>query len=437
MSSVREILSLLAVSVFLYEALSMPLTWNKKDLPDDLTENTYRVVNGVPVTDKKEYPFVVDLSAHPVAVSSSRFCTGTLIRKDIVLTAAHCVLNDGYMSPVYATVGRIELDDFHEENKEAETFTTVAGIVHPEYRGLGSGSDVALLLLNGSSTSPTVALASDSPNEDQEVWVVGYGVQKLGTVEATARPVEVLSGRLQKTALRIKDKTFCDIPQADIRTAEGMLCTAGVKEGSSACKGDSGGGLFLRENLKTSGKESAKHQNKHCVQVGVVSYGDSMCMSEDSGVFTDVSRVKDWIDESAERLQQAFHPVQIEMTDANEEAVVHSFVPVSTSPSPKLLLQGSGRNETMYGENVKFYRVNTNFTAPKVLTISLCDGPSKTRTRLHVMDSSSGAVYVDKGSYNGGKQAKLSFKPGRGNYVLGISTEDRGPIRMNLSTEKA
>lgn len=432
----RAILVMVVLNTLLEISLAVPLSQREGDISNDLTESTFRVVNGVPVTDKEEYPFVVDLSAHPVAVSSSRFCTGTLIRKDIVLTAAHCALNDGYTSPVYATVGRIELDDMHVENKEAETFRTVAGIVHPEYKGLGSGKDVALLLLNGSSSSPTVTLAHESPHENEEAWVVGYGVQRLGTVEATGRPVEVLSGRLQKTALRIRDKTFCDIPQAGLKTAEGMLCTAGVKEGSSACKGDSGGGLFLHKSMKEVMKRAGGNQKKQYMQVGVVSYGDATCMSEDSGVFTDVSSVRDWIDESAKRLEYVFHAVRIELNDVNARAVVHKFLPFSGQSNPKLLLPGSMKKGTIYGENVRLYRVQTNFTEPRVLTVSLCGGTSDFRAGLHVTDNMNGTVFIDRGSCSGGKLSKVSFKAKQGSYVLGVSAEEQGSLRMDVSAER-
>ncbi|KAI0562721.1 Trypsin [Gracilaria domingensis] len=263
-----------------------------------------RVIHGVPVTDQKEYPFVVDLSRHDMAISSSRFCTGTLVTPDIVLTAAHCVLNDGYDSPVFATIGRIELEDKHSRNEHAQTFRTIASIAHPEYTGLGSPNDVALVLLNESSSAPTVKLADSAPKKDDVAWVVGYGIQMLGTVEKSAQPVEVLSGRLQKTALRIEEKSFCDGPQGQWKTADGMICTAGVKEGSSACRGDSGGGLFLLEQTAENEREA--------VQVGVVSYGDAKCASEESGVFTDVASNLDWIKASAEKLQVAFFPDQTE-----------------------------------------------------------------------------------------------------------------------------
>ncbi|PXF49523.1 Trypsin-like protease [Gracilariopsis chorda] len=267
----------------------------------DLDQSSARVVHGVPVTDKNEYPFVVDLSQHEVAISSTRFCTGTLITPEIVLTAAHCVLNEGYTSPVYATVGRIELEDKHSNNKHAQTFRTIASMAHPDYAGIGSPNDIAIMLLNQTSDAPTVSLAETSPEKDDVAWVVGYGIQMLGTVEQSAQPIEVLSGRLQKTALRIQERAYCDVPGGQLKTPEGMLCTSGVKEGSSACRGDSGGGLFLQLQGETN-------REPETIQVGVVSYGDSKCASEESGVFTDVASNVEWVAKSVKKLRKVLYP---------------------------------------------------------------------------------------------------------------------------------
>lgn len=251
-----------------------------------------RVIHGEPVVHKADWEFVVDLHKSPNFVSKSRFCTGTLIRKNIVLTAAHCVLNDGEMGEgTFATMGRINLLDGHKDNREAESLRAVAAIAHPAYSGLGSRADVALLLLEGTSTKSRIKLANRSPAPGTNTTIVGYGLKAVGTLEATHRVIEVLPDRMQKTKLKIEQRSFCDAP-GSMRTATGMLCTSGLHRGSSACRGDSGGGLFLDSPNAAIPK----------TQVGIVSYGDAMCMSEDAGVFTDVASVRGWIDETIERL---------------------------------------------------------------------------------------------------------------------------------------
>lgn len=278
----------------------------KAPLNLDIDQAMSRVIRGEDVKSASDWQFVVDLSQAKDAVSKSRFCTGTLIRENVVLTAAHCVLNNGDMGDgTFATAGRINLQDEHADNNGSKTLRAVAAVAHPEYAGLGSPKDVALLLLEGSVKKKVVKLADATPSEGTETTVVGYGLSVLGTIEATHNAVEVMPSKLQMTKLRIEKREFCDESRPGMssplsseeqgapKTAEGMLCTSGIKHGSSACRGDSGGGLFA---LKT------KDGKKEAVQVGIVSYGDAQCMSEDSGVFTDVSSVREWIDHTADRL---------------------------------------------------------------------------------------------------------------------------------------
>jgi trypsin len=270
---------------------ALPLSFGKKPPSDEQSApNMVRVINGMDVRDPNEYPFVADLSLDRNLVSSTRYCTGSLIKPNIILTAAHCVLNHGEMGDgSFVTIGRINLKDDHESNSQSETFRAVAGYVHPDYLGLGSSADVALLLLDGVSRRRPVELASTSPETNSTAWVVGYGIQDMGTVEGSGQSVAVMPKRMQKSALRIMDRAFCN--GIELETLPGMLCTAGLTSGSSACRGDSGGGLFYED--KTGIK----------TQIGVVSYGDASCMSDNGGIFTDVSTVREWIQEGTLRLQ--------------------------------------------------------------------------------------------------------------------------------------
>lgn len=411
-------------------AQSVPLKQHNSVLQEydvDLDKKTSRVINGEPVTDKKEYPFVVDLSMHPTAISSSRFCTGTLIAQDIVLTAAHCVLNDGYTTPIYATIGRIELQDEHRDNENVRTFRTIESIVHPEYDGLGSPKDVALLLLNASSDSPQVELASTSPNIEDQAWVVGYGIKMRGTIEQNARPIEVLAGRLQKTALRVKQNSFCDVQEIGLITSPGMICTVGVHKGSSACKGDSGGGLFVKR-ASTPNNTSSEAVVHKMVQVGIVSYGDSKCAAEDSGVFTDVASIHSWISKSVQRLRRAFQPEEIYLNDDTAKEILHTARTSVTGGKHRL------SNESQL-EAVKFYSINTNFPKPRIVTASLCNGAPGYEAHLFASNEKDDTIVSDSGSCSDKKLSKLSFKAGRDKYVVRVSSKGGVPFSLSVSSK--
>lgn len=424
---------ILTLTCYLFNIIIATPLLNQSDSKQiDLQKSSLRVVNGVPVTHKNEYPFVVDLHMDEFAISSSRFCTGTLIAQDLVLTAAHCVLNVAAVRPVFATIGRIELQDDHQDNQKAKTYRTIASIAHPSYDGIGSPNDVALILLNATSTIPVVKLAQSSPDVNQEAWVVGYGIKAIGTLETTGRPIEVLSRRLQKTALKIMHNSFCDQPGSRIKTASGLLCTAGVKEGSSACKGDSGGGLFLHRTSQNTGRDNEKKNEMVTMQVGIVSYGDAQCASEDGGVFTDVSSVIDWIGAASSKLKKAFLPVPIAMDEQTTRKVVQEGQSDNSSTSNFELTSDS---ELQHNDQVKLYSLHTNFTQSKLLTISLCDGPSGYTARLFVASNNNETVPSDEASCPDHKLSTLTLSAEQNGFDIGVSGRSDVPFRFSFSTQ--
>lgn len=429
MSSVQFVCMLALVYLLISTASAVPVidesaktVGKNSSLP-----TTTRVINGQPVTSPREFPFVVDLVKDRDHISSSRFCTGTLIRPNVVLTAAHCALgSSGGSSGTYAAVGRINVKDGHEDNANTTTFRSTAALVHPSYTGIGSEYDVALLLLDGKSAAPTVRLAATTPTEDQEAWVVGYGIQKIGTLESVAQPIQVMSGRLQKTALRIKERSFCDHGESALRTREGMLCTTGVKEGSTACMGDSGGGLIVSSN-SDHGSNNASREDSPKVQVGVVSYGDSSCMSEDSGVFTDVASVRNWIDEGTKRLQAVFEPAQISLTDRTVHKILHRG---STAGFHGITFDKNIRR------GLKYYHIQTAFTVPHRVTVSLCGSPQDQKTHLFMMaGENTERVMSNSGSCPEGKLSVMTFKMFHDDHVVGVAGEGDSVYNLSVKSE--
>jgi secreted trypsin-like serine protease len=215
---------------------------------------------------------------HIVMIVSTRgnFCTGTLLARDLVLTAGHCVapsatyrvLTPG-MTPPGQAIGSIR--------------------VHPRYKAsvYAAGrvtADVALIKLNEPLPDEFVpaALAAARVIAPGDRFVVagygfvrrdsdeGAGVQRTAALIATGRP-----GNLQ---LRLVDPS-----------------TRGARAGLGACTGDSGAPAFV----ESEGRFEV---------IGVVSWSTGPSASDGCGGMTGVTPLalhRAWIIDTARKLGSA------------------------------------------------------------------------------------------------------------------------------------
>src|SRR5690606_31309448 len=95
------------------------------------------IVGGVEATPG-EFPFIVSLQSS----WQGHTCGGSLIRKDWVLTAAHCV-EGGMIRRIFVGVHDIR------DTRQAESFTPVRIVRHPNYNSRNIDYDFALIKLSG------------------------------------------------------------------------------------------------------------------------------------------------------------------------------------------------------------------------------------------------------------------------------------------------
>jgi hypothetical protein len=174
-------------------------------------------------------------------------CTGTLVREDVVLTAAHCVALA--VAPGGVGVENIRITFDPTPDASSERFYAVAAQVHPDWsistrpRGnakilLGPGAeDVALVWLDapapGVEPAPIVEGGGlDAADLTSETFtIVGYGVTDFVTGSAvSAKPEVIFSGRNYK--------------EVTVITEHEAIADRYLKITASTCYGDSGGPLF-------------------------------------------------------------------------------------------------------------------------------------------------------------------------------------------------
>ncbi|PJA11762.1 MAG: hypothetical protein COX65_09680, partial [Elusimicrobia bacterium CG_4_10_14_0_2_um_filter_56_8] len=120
-----------------------------------------KIVGGIEAS-KGEFPFIVSLQG-----SWGHFCGGSLINKNWVLTAQHCI------------AGGIEnvVIGMHVQGQTAgtESFKAVEVIPHPLAGNGDQDYDFALVRLEGDSSFPPISLNGDELTGNVDLVTAGWG----------------------------------------------------------------------------------------------------------------------------------------------------------------------------------------------------------------------------------------------------------------------
>lgn len=252
---------------------------------------TRRIVGGEEASPGS-WPWQVSLQTN-----GRHFCGGSIITKNIVITAAHCsVKKDKKKSLIMRLLTRdsweerdttaltISAGDYDKSVEEGtEQIRKVAEIkVHPDYEDLLNNRDIALWRVDEpfefrDELSPA-CIADEECGVDDQCMATGWGV---------TQDRDVSNDILREAELPILDRSTCAKDYGRSLFTENMMCAGFQQGGVDTCQGDSGGPLVCT-------KDGAW---KLC---GLTSFGDGCALPQSPGVYTRVIKFKEWIKSTAE-----------------------------------------------------------------------------------------------------------------------------------------
>ncbi len=218
-------------------------------------------------SDTGSWPWMVALSYNTLPQNNDTFCGATLIAKDWVLTAAHCVIDQ--------TIDSISVVTPNQTNNESLSIKQI--IVHPQYNEEIFEHDLALIELTKASQIVPITILSPHTTQDaseKEAIALGWG-----TVSATKTIYPVT---LQQVNLTIDSLEKCSNFMGDI--TENMLCASDKNYEKDTCQGDSGGPLIVFDTESNSWR-----------QAGVTSWGYGCAQTNSYGVYTRIKKYANFI----------------------------------------------------------------------------------------------------------------------------------------------
>ncbi|XP_028678300.1 suppressor of tumorigenicity 14 protein homolog [Erpetoichthys calabaricus] len=235
-----------------------------------------RIVGGTDA-DIGEWPWQVSLHFQ----TNGHTCAASIISERWLVSASHCFSTsnpDNALPENWQTYSGMR---DQQEMNSVQQRKIKRIITHKNYNSMNFDNDIALLELAAplefTNTIHSICLPDSSHTfpPGKPCWVTGWG--------ALAED-GMLAQVLQKAQVKIINDTVCnEVTEGQVTSR--MMCSGYLTGGVDACQGDSGGPLSCQEE---SGKWFLG---------GIVSWGEGCARKNKPGVYTRVTKLRQWIKE--------------------------------------------------------------------------------------------------------------------------------------------
>ncbi|XP_063594714.1 trypsin II-P29-like isoform X2 [Penaeus indicus] len=247
-----------------------------RDCQCGMPNRSNRIVGGEQ-TEVNEYPWLVGLS-DALSANDRPFCGASLYNDEWIVTAAHCAVISTSRYDVLFNMWDWDNGPTNIVRRSVERV-----VVHPSYSSETLDNDIALMKLSqkvdfATGIKPVCLPSASADFTGQNATTAGWGLLFSGANTQPEIAMEV--------TVPIRTPDECSAAYPGSITAN-MLCAGLVEGGKDSCQGDSGGPLTV---------EAA--DGSHSL-AGIVSWGSGCADPGKFGVYTDVRKYIDWIQETA------------------------------------------------------------------------------------------------------------------------------------------
>ncbi|KAJ1738421.1 hypothetical protein LPJ68_005558, partial [Coemansia sp. RSA 1086] len=191
-----------------------------------------RIIGGTSAQEH-EYPFAVRLTIS--AGNEDLLCGGTLIQNDMVVTAAHCMVDTNYNNVYEPNQVAICYGSSSIAKQSCSTARNIT--VHPSYNPVTLTNDIALVQLSAltlTSSLNTIPIYSGKLPEGTKLTTMGWGKTQSNSSS--------LPSTLMSVEIEVGSAGDCKQALPSYRSSDGPeVCSVNaLTPGKDSCQGDSG-----------------------------------------------------------------------------------------------------------------------------------------------------------------------------------------------------